>query len=155
MRKAGARSDDQAAGGAIVTAPTTALPVKIYVGQSAHTDRLGVTAEGLRDGAYRIVSGPNWLVLIGRDFDFDFKKLPWPLSRKDVDRARAEWDKAIAGKGFAGEILLPAAFPVSLPVIVNNLNDRWTAVLYDRAGNMTAVALSTSGITFTSTSLKP
>ncbi len=87
---------------AIVTAPTTALPVKIFVGQSAQTDRLGVTAEGLRDGAYRIVSGPNWLVVIGRDFDFDFKKLPWPLSRKDVDRARAEWDKAIAAKTDSG-----------------------------------------------------
>jgi len=36
------------------------------------------------------------------------------------------------GVGFAGEILLPLHFPVSLPIVVENLNDRWTSVLYDR-----------------------
>ena len=86
----------------IVTTPTAAKPVKIYVGHSEETDRLGVTAEGLRDGAYRIVSGPDWLVLIGKDFDFDFAKLPWPLSRKDTARASAEWEKAIQGKTETG-----------------------------------------------------
>lgn len=82
----------------IVTSPTTGAPVKIYVGQSAETDRLGVTAEGLRDGAYRIVTGPGWLVLIGKDRDFDSSKMPWPLSRKDVPRATAAWAQATAGK---------------------------------------------------------
>ena len=82
----------------IVTAPTSGAPVKIHVGQSAETDRLGVTAEGLRDGAYRIVTGPGWLVLIGKDRDFDSSKMPWPLSRKDVPRATAAWAQATAGK---------------------------------------------------------
>ena len=82
----------------IVTATTAGTQVKIHVGQSAETDRLGVTAQGLRDGAYRIVSGPDWLVLIGKDRDFDCSKLPWPLSRKDVPRATAAWAKATAGK---------------------------------------------------------
>ncbi|HEY3396420.1 MAG TPA: hypothetical protein VGM19_02065 [Armatimonadota bacterium] len=37
------------------------------------------------------------------------------------------------GKGFAGEIAWPPnALPVSLPIVVENLNDRWTSVLYDR-----------------------
>jgi len=36
------------------------------------------------------------------------------------------------GAGFAGEIVLPEGFPVSLPVVVENLNDKWTSVLYDR-----------------------
>jgi len=36
------------------------------------------------------------------------------------------------GMGFAGEIVLPRYFPVSLPVVVENLNDKWTSVLYDR-----------------------
>jgi hypothetical protein len=85
----------------IVTAPTAAVPVKIHVGQSGETDRLGVTAEGLRDGAYRIASGPDWLVLIGRDYDFDPGKLPWPVSREAIPRARAEWEKAIQGKSDA------------------------------------------------------
>ena len=82
----------------IVTAPTAGTQLKIHVGQSAETDRLGVTAQGLRDGAYRIVSGPGWLVLIGQDRDFDASKMPWPLSRKDVPRATAAWAKATAGK---------------------------------------------------------
>lgn len=82
----------------IVTEPTAGAQVKIHVGHSARTDRLGVTAEGLHAGAYRIVSGPDWLVLIGKDRDFDCSKLPWPLSRKDVPRAAAEWAKATAGK---------------------------------------------------------
>ena len=82
----------------IVTAPTTEGSVKIHVGQSAETDRLGVTAEGLRGGAYRIVFGPDWLVLIGKDRDFDAAQMPWPVSRKDVPRAAAAWTKATAGK---------------------------------------------------------
>jgi hypothetical protein len=36
------------------------------------------------------------------------------------------------GKGFAGEITLPERFPVSLPVVVENLNEKWTSVLYER-----------------------
>ena len=36
------------------------------------------------------------------------------------------------GVGFAGRIDLPEGFPVSLPITVDNLNDRWTSVLYDR-----------------------
>jgi hypothetical protein len=82
----------------IVTAPTAEKRVRIHIGRSAETDRLGVTLEGLRDGAYRIASGPDWMVLIGKDEDFDHSKFPWPLSRKDVDRAAAEWAKATQGK---------------------------------------------------------
>ena len=47
-----------------------AVPVALYVGRSAHTDRLGVTADGLRHGAFRLVSGPDHLVLLGQDADF-------------------------------------------------------------------------------------
>ncbi len=36
------------------------------------------------------------------------------------------------GEGFAGEITMPSNFPASLPIIVTNLNGRWTSVLYDR-----------------------
>ncbi len=82
----------------IVTVPTAAVPVKIHVGRSAETDRLGIKMDGLRDGAYRIASGEDWLALIGRDEDFDPSKLPWPLSRDDIPRARAEWEKAIQGR---------------------------------------------------------
>jgi hypothetical protein len=36
------------------------------------------------------------------------------------------------GLGFAGSILLPEKFPCVLPIIVKNLNKRWSSVLYDR-----------------------
>ncbi len=81
----------------IVTQPTAGR-VKIHIGRSTATDRLGVTAEGLRDGAYRIASGPDWLVLIGEDRDFSPGKMPWPLKRNDMPRAEAEWTKATVGK---------------------------------------------------------
>jgi hypothetical protein len=51
--------------------------VKIYVGRSSHTDKLNVTADDLKHGAYRIVSGDDWLVLIGDDTDFTPIE-PWP-----------------------------------------------------------------------------
>ncbi|MCA1808445.1 MAG: DUF4838 domain-containing protein [Lentisphaerae bacterium] len=81
----------------IVTAPTTNAPVAIYVGQSAHTDRLGVTDEGLRYGAFRMVSGPEYLVLLGHDFDF-VPPEPWPADRKDTKRALAEWDERVGDR---------------------------------------------------------
>src|SRR6185369_9159214 len=48
----------------IVTAPTGKVPVRVFVGRSPHTDRLKISADGLRHGAYRITSGDDWLVLI-------------------------------------------------------------------------------------------
>ena len=48
----------------IVTSPDASLPVKIYVGKSAETEKLGVKDDGLNDGAYKMVSGPGWIVLI-------------------------------------------------------------------------------------------
>jgi hypothetical protein len=81
----------------IVHEPTDGTPVQIYVGRSEHTDKLGVNAEGLRYGAYRIASGENWLTLIGHDFDYTPPN-PYPSKRsKELeDRARAEWDKITA-----------------------------------------------------------
>src|SRR5687767_3081504 len=59
----------------IVTAPSLSGPsgktVKLFVGRSPHTDKLGITAEGLEYGAYRIVSGDDWVVLLGDDADFE------------------------------------------------------------------------------------
>lgn len=72
--------------------------VKIYVGRSDATERLGIRTDDLKFGAYRIAAGPGRLALVGHDHDFDPKKMPWPLSRKDVERAEAEWLKATAGQ---------------------------------------------------------
>ena len=55
----------------VVNAPTGNVPVQLYVGKSAHTERLNVSADDLDHGAYRLVSGDNWLVLIGRDTEWE------------------------------------------------------------------------------------
>lgn len=90
----------------IVTKPTADQRLKIHIGRSAETERLGITSEGLHDGAYRIATGADWLVLIGEDRDFSPERMPWPLKRNDAPRAEAEWGKFIAGKSDA-----PWGFP--------------------------------------------
>lgn len=79
----------------IVTQPTDA-PVHIFVGRSPHTQKLGITDEGLKHGAYRIVSGDDWLALIGDDTDF-VPREPW--ARNNADRAsgklQKDWEKLI------------------------------------------------------------
>ncbi|WP_417383355.1 DUF4838 domain-containing protein [Gimesia sp.] len=78
----------------IVDEPTADYPVKIYIGSSPHTQKLGITAEGLKYGAYRIVSGKNWLALIGDDTDF-VPIEPWPRSNNDIasGKMQAAWDE--------------------------------------------------------------
>lgn len=71
----------------IVTVPSTSGGVKIFVGRSRETDRLGVTAADVKYGAYRMVTGPDWIVLLGHDFDFDPLYYRLPLSRQDMARA--------------------------------------------------------------------
>jgi len=75
----------------ITTAPTAGCPVQVFVGTSPHTDRLKVSAAGLEADAFRLVSGTNWLVLLGPDRDF---VPPEPYGRSHADRPRVlkEWD---------------------------------------------------------------
>ncbi len=80
----------------IVTRPEASLPVKIHVGKSPATDKLGVIDTDLKYGAFRVVSGPDWLVLLGNDFDF---APPAYLARKRNDKtAEQAWKKSLAGK---------------------------------------------------------
>jgi len=78
----------------IVTAPTNTVPVKLYVGQSPHTERLGITTAGLTHGAYRIVSGENWMVFIGDDTEFTPIE-PWPRGYADIRTGKMQeaWNK--------------------------------------------------------------
>ncbi len=54
----------------IVTSPGVNAAAHIYVGRSAETDNLKITDEGLKYGAFKMVSGNNWLVLLGHDSDY-------------------------------------------------------------------------------------
>jgi hypothetical protein len=66
--------------------------VSILVGESSETERLGIRAAGLNDGAFRMVSGDRWLALIGDDADF----VPHGLHARtpeDVARVRAEFER--------------------------------------------------------------
>ncbi len=74
----------------IVVQPT-GKAVKVFIGESPGNP---VTAEGLRDGAYRIKSGPDWLALVGNDADF-VPVAPWAKGNSDIPRAQAEWEKLI------------------------------------------------------------
>ena len=78
----------------IVTEPSSNVPFRVFVGRSSFTDKLSVTDEGLADGACRIVSGPNWLVLIGDDTDFTPIE-PWPRGYADIRDGRMQkaWDE--------------------------------------------------------------
>jgi hypothetical protein len=78
---------------AVVTSPTNDQPVKIYVGESEHARQAGVTAEGLERDAFRMVSGANWLALVGNDRDFTPIE-PWGRSNSDwQNKKQAEWQK--------------------------------------------------------------
>ncbi len=78
----------------IVTAPSGEVPVSIFVGRSSYTDKLGVSDAGLKYGAYRIVAGDNWLVLIGDDTDF-VPHEPWPRNNNDIASGKMQkaWNK--------------------------------------------------------------
>ena len=78
----------------IATKPSADVPVQIYVGESPHAAKLGVTSDGLKHGAYRIVSGDNWLALIGDDRDFE-PVHPFARNHGDIPRAQAEWEKIV------------------------------------------------------------
>ena len=74
--------------------PSADVPVQIYVGESPHAAKLGVTADRLEHGAYRIASGEKWLALIGDDTDFTPKE-PWAKNNSGRGaKLQGEWEKA-------------------------------------------------------------
>jgi hypothetical protein len=82
----------------IVTQPT-AGKVRLLVGRSPHTDQLGLTVEGLKHGAYRLVSGDDWLALVGDDTEF-VPQEPWARNNGDIasGKLQAEWEKITGAK---------------------------------------------------------
>ncbi len=76
----------------IGTAPDANLPLSIFIGQSPYTDAMGITAEGLNFGAFRMVSTKDGLVLIGHDEDY-VPIEPFSHRHGDRERAQAEWEE--------------------------------------------------------------
>jgi hypothetical protein len=78
----------------IVTQPAGEGIAKIYVGRSEHTDRLRIDVEGLKDGAFRMVSGDRWLALLGEDTEFTPIE-PWAKSNAEIVSGKAQraWDE--------------------------------------------------------------
>lgn len=87
----------------IVTAVSDPDAVAIYVGQSTFTDKLGIKTDDLKFGAYRMVSGDRYLVLIGKDRDFvpreprhsggliDYSTTPTGLAWDKLTGANTRW----------------------------------------------------------------
>jgi hypothetical protein len=111
--------------------PITTTPadgaVNVYVGRSAHTDRLGIMDKGLDYGAYRVVSGPDWLVLLGHDSDFTPPQ-PFKTTYNDHDRVLKEWDALTRDKWL---------FPHTLLFKKRSKSLGWWD--YDRRGSLNAV----------------
>ncbi len=66
-------------------------PVKIFVGASAQSP---VKADGLKDGAYRIATGADWMALIGEDTEF-MPIEPWAKNNAEIvnGKAQGEWNQ--------------------------------------------------------------
>ena len=113
----------------ILTAPSGSMPVKIYVGESQAARQAGVTAEGLGRDAFRMVSGPDWLALVGNDVEF-VPREPWA-------RHHGQWleVKEKAWEELAGH---PWRNPIASRIYKNyNKNlDIWS---YDHRGSLNAV----------------
>ena len=88
--------------------------VRLLVGRSAYTDQIGITAEGLSHGAYRLVSGDDWLVFPGDDTEF-VPREPW--ARNHAGIVSGELQEAWLVPRCGPVWLLPAVRrePVQLP----------------------------------------
>lgn len=82
----------------ILFGPSGAAEVVLYVGASEATERLGVTAKGLSDGAWRIASGDDWMVFIGDDTLFEPRE-PWARNNGQIASGwlQEQWQEASGG----------------------------------------------------------
>lgn len=74
-----------------IVTQATGKAVKVFIGAS---ESCPVKAGGLKEGAYRIASGADWMALIGDDADFE-PVGPFARNNGDIPRAQAEWEKIV------------------------------------------------------------
>jgi hypothetical protein len=67
---------------------------KVFVGTGEHTQGLALDSSGLKDGAYRIVSGDGWLALFGEDTEFSPIE-PWAKNNAEIvsRKVQGEWNQ--------------------------------------------------------------
>lgn len=107
------------------------IPIKIYVGKSKYTDKMGLDNSGLDYGAFKILSGDNYLVLFGRDTDTANRELGkgiYPVNRGDRNRTKKEWEKQVDGRW---------AFPYMS--VFKSYNKKLGIWLSDEHGSLNAV----------------
>lgn len=118
----------------IVNSPTGAgstgtWPIAVFVGESESARRAGVTAEGLGRDAFRMVSGADWLALVGNDVEF-VPIEPWARSHGQwAAEKEAQWRK-LAGH--------PWMNPIGQQ-IYKNYNKQLDIWSYDHRGSLNAV----------------
>ena len=113
----------------VVTEPADNVAVRIYVGDSEHARRAGVSSVGLERDAFRLVTGDNWLALVGNDLEFEPRE-PWARHPSQwASEKQAEWEK-LAGK--------PWMNPVGRSIYrdYNRQLDIWN---FDHRGSLNAV----------------
>lgn len=129
----------------IVTQPDD-RSTRIFVGRSPYTDALKLTPVDLKYGAYRIVSGGDWLALLGDDSDF-VPIEPWAKNNDGVASGwlQREWDKITGaqwgvpnGGMYKNRIRLPGTIgkPEGATTAKNETLDLWG---FDERGSFNAV----------------
>lgn len=125
----------------IVARPGDTEGVKIYIGASV---RNPIAGEGLKAGAFRITTGPDWMALIGDDRDFE-PVHPFARNNGDIPRAQAEWEKIVgapygmpASGLYKNDLRLPGATgkPDGAVTEKNETLDIWG---FDERGSFNAV----------------
>ena len=132
--------------------PTVTEPsgkaVRLFVGRSPYTDELGITAEGLRYGAYRLVSGDDWLVLLGDDTEFVPRK-PWARNNAGIVSGELQkaWEAAAGGFWGAPNATMwkdrhkvPAAVGLPDAAPRPGKRDSFEVWAYDERGSFNAVS---------------
>jgi hypothetical protein len=103
---------------------------KIYVGESQHTKNLLISTDELDWGAYKVISGNNHLILIGKDTEFTPQGI-WAKSRADwFGNTEGEWDNFIDHAGWEN------AVGAKMWNRYNSELDLWA---YDQKGSLNAV----------------
>lgn len=102
-----------------------AIPIKIYVGKSKYTDDLKLSDEGLKYGAFKMVSGKNWLALLGHDWDYKARDT-YIGSEKGRPKFYEKWDALTGGTW-------------SNPIESDEYSEKMKISGYDERGSLNAV----------------